>query len=447
MGWWTRTFGRDRRPSGERAGELRGGEKHGAWIERDGRFLVERTYRDGVLHGPSRSWHPDGHLALEASYADGKLHGDWRRYDASGHLTAEREYRDGAIWQGQHELEGVLRGRYEAGHKVGLWEAWHHDKRVKERGTYVAGKRHGVFELGDPDRESWHGAFDMGERVGVWERRRYDGKLTAKGEYPRGARVAWTVENGTSRVEIEVATEAELTRWIALAELWLEDHAILDRDLAGWPDDERVRAIDWLEPLLATRPLPDEVDDGPAFEAAARDALVHATGDLAALAHPPAPPPLDDDAGDRVRWVPPRTGTMVVVGTLELPRRVIVASPEMLDVRRLYAFRAGTYELAAVDTGGRDDLPAAVVRLPGAQIARWRYLGEAHDSLYAVVAVVAALGPYPDAPGGASTPAACLVTARTGAGVWIINPSGNGIRAFAGVADDADIVAVFFQLY
>lgn len=37
--------------------------------------------------------------------------------------------------------------------------------------------------------------------------------------------------------------------------------------------------------------------------------------------------------------------------------------------------------------------------------------------------------------------------ARTGAGVWIVNPSGNTIHAFAGVADDGDIVAVFFQLY
>jgi hypothetical protein len=62
VGVWQRLFGRaPRRPDGARAGRLRDGKKHGAWIEDDGVFLRECVYRDGVLDGPVREWR-DGQL-------------------------------------------------------------------------------------------------------------------------------------------------------------------------------------------------------------------------------------------------------------------------------------------------------------------------------------------------------------------------------------------------
>lgn len=353
---------------------MRDGQKHGVWIELDHDFMCERTYVAGVLHGPSREWHPKGHLfekvsyaagkrdgllerwhpdgarAIEAHYVGGKLHGIARTYDPSGVMT-EREYRDDEMWNGIVESEGEVRGRYVDGKKVGPWRDWHYNKRLKERGTYVEGTRHGEFELcEDLDRgESWRGSFDMGERVGEWELVRERSKVVARGEYPRGTPVPWTATLGDQSVSFEIATAVELGRWVTLAEQWFSGLGI--SNFKGWPAEERPRASEWIEAQLALAPLSDEVDEAPAFEAAGRDILVHANGDISQLAHPAIDRDGDDDDDDMEAWIPPRTGTMVVVGTVELPRRMVVDSPEYPDQRRVFSFRPGTYELVGLDDG------------------------------------------------------------------------------------------------
>jgi len=387
-------------------------------------------------------FHPGGVLAAEATYVGGRLHGVARGFDTSGAPKYEREYRDDEMWHGEHEIEGLARGRYENGKKVGPWEQWTYDKKIKERGTYVDGKRHGAFELRESDGESWTGTFDMGERVGDWEVQRARSKVVAKGEYPRGARVPWTATLGERSVAIDVATPDELGRWIKLVEQWFTGRGI--SDFKGWPADERMRASEWVASRVVTNPPVDEEDEGLPYETAGRDVLVYATGDISALAHSPSPA-YDDEDDYMERWYPPTRGMMIVVGTIDLPRRVIVDSPESLDERRVFAFRAGTYELAGLDSGHRLDMPLAIVRLPGRTIATWRYLGMAHDDNYAIVAAGMELGEWPGYPKGANGPAEWIVPATNG--VWFSNPAGNGIRAYAGVAVDGDIVALFLQLY
>lgn len=498
VGFWDKLLGGDapkdppRCPAGPRAGEYRNGKKQGPWIEvitgdAGATYLGECVYRDGVRHGPIRQWrtsdrtlyetgtvvgghydglvrrfHSNGTIASEISYANGELQGVARYFDPGGTLTSEKEYRGGRLWTGMQEY-GIERGRLEQGKKVGIWEKLAWDKRIAERGPYVGGVRHGRFELRDSDWESWHGEIANGERVGEWELHRDQSKVIAKGEYPRGARVTWTATLGEKRLAFEIATPLELARWIRVVETAFA--GTKKHDFTHWPDDERQRARAWLDanvaipPRIAKRksvvahpPFPESLDpedDAEPFEAHGRDVLVYATGDIGGLAHP-ATPAFDEATYEYMKhWYPPAAGTLVVIGTIELPGRMIVDSPESRDEKHVYAFRPGTYELVGLDSGDRLHMPAAIVRLRGGAVARWRYLGAADDDHYGLFApdVDLRAHDWPEHPGDEVQGPAEWIRPDVGPTVWITNPTGNGIRAYAGVTSDGELVAVFLQLY
>ena len=479
MGFWDTLFGGkgddkdddERRPTQERRGELRDGKRFGRWIEQDTTLMFDRTYVDGQLHGPSRAWHPDGHphekamfvagkrdgvtyryhaggiLAVEVHYAGGKMNGRARGWDATGTLLYDREYRDDELWDGLYERTGVERGHYKDGKKDGLWEAWMWDRKtIKERGTYVGGKRHGAFELRENEWESWHGTFEMDERVGEWELRKKSG-LVARGAYPAGTPTRWTATLGESSDTSEVSTPKELETWAYAVDKALQKkteraaaaRTRLRRKPDPWTPEDHARAREQMKASPPVAPL-TEIDEAPPFEAAGRDVLVHAIGDIAGLAHPEVS--VKEDSDD---WYPPARGVLVVVATIDLPDHMIVDSPEHPDLARTYPFRPGTYELVGLDSGERLWLPLVIARLPGAAITCWRYLGEAHDSNYGLYAATLALDGFdwPDHPGDHVRGPAEWIRPEVGPSVWITNPSGNGIRAYAGIDDAGDIVAIF----
>lgn len=497
MGIWDKLFGKPPaappRPTGPRAGELRDGQREGVWVDQlvdklaRYTYLAERTYRAGVLHGAARAWlltgslhetstyvdgkqdgvvvryHPSGAIASETWFARGTLHGPARSYDASGVLTAESEYRDGTLWTGDQKYGAEGRGRLENGKKVGLWEKLAWDNRIGERGEYVDGVRHGRFELRDSDAESWHGEFAMGERVGIWELRRDRSAVCARGTYPEGTRVSWTATLGDRQLVFEIATPLELLRWIRVVEAAFVGTTKVD--FTAWPADEQARARAWLRanvtppvriakrlaPPVRPRPeLPDEPDPGAwrPVEARIRDILVAATGDIATLAYPPdtsagTAPALAPDS-----WSPPTRGTLVVVGTIDLPGRMLVASPDHPEAGRELGFRPGTYELVGLDTGDRLSLPLVIIRLVGAAVVRWRYLGDADDCDYGVFAPDLDIDgqDWPEHPGDEVRGPAEWIRPDVGPAVFVTNPTGNGIRAYGGVGDDGDLVAVLLQL-
>ncbi len=74
-----------------------------------GRLLAEDTFVDGVLHGPSRTYHPSGRIKAEEPVQRGGLHGLCRYWYENGQLEAERVYNNGdlikeRIWNEQGEL-------------------------------------------------------------------------------------------------------------------------------------------------------------------------------------------------------------------------------------------------------------------------------------------------------------------------------------------------------
>jgi antitoxin component YwqK of YwqJK toxin-antitoxin module len=526
---WTRLFGdRDRMPDGERAGAMRGGKKHGVWIEKEPYKLVEYTYRDGAKHGPSREWHqdgflltkleyaddakdgferrfrPNGTLAYEAMYRGGKMNGPCRGFGDDGTVEYEREYRDDKIYEGPYELLGtdgklIWRGRYVAGHRVGLWEEHHYDGHVNERGHYDDdGNRHGEFEFGDDNKfgaknnDTWRGSFERGKRTGTWRLFRKDVEL-ASGEWPDGTPTTWTVRAGDRDASIDVVDEDQLRRWIAFLEQWLTNAYSLRID--EWPDDERRRAAAWIDARVTAKPraFPHDVPRVRPEEVRDRSVLAAATAGGTIAAQPrveptgPSPQELraerkqaidelrdddddiddddddgddreDDDDGYMSRWS--RGGAelrVVAIATLDLSERIIVDSPGRgssgysVDPRSTIAAVAGTYDVIGFDCGDGLDLTAVVVRRTGVPVATWRYWDDASDS---DICVVDSGGDFTnvtfDEDNEAPPPRAWVSPGRTADGkhaLWITNPSGNGLRCYAGLAADDTLACLVFQAY
>src|SRR5436190_22901311 len=60
-----------------------------AFSEEPNGGLSEFTYRDGLLHGPTREWYGNGQLKLEVHYIENTCHGISREFDADGNLLVE----------------------------------------------------------------------------------------------------------------------------------------------------------------------------------------------------------------------------------------------------------------------------------------------------------------------------------------------------------------------
>ncbi len=477
MGFWQRLFGDgDRRPPGEQAGELREGKRHGRWIEKDGDFLVERHYQVGVVHGPSRTWHRDGHLwekatfvdgakdgvmlrfgkdgaaVLQATYRAGKLHGPLRELNPDGSVKSEREYRDDERHAGLFEVHGsrgnlISRATYVDGAPHGMFEKYHFDERVEERGTYVAGKKHGAFELGDLEGNVWRGSFDHDVRVGVWELARANGS-SARGPYPHGT---WTVRDKTgAEAQFELADGDDVMRWIVLVEHWLARW--WDFGLRAWPEAQRARGYAWIAAHAVAEPRQRSTTgyNSPRAEAADRDALVAATGDVVL---PDRKPRREDDDDYMKHWHWDRALRVVSIATIELPALVILGS-EGIDPRDLVTCHPGAYDVLGVELpGARLYLPGAIVRRSGVAVTTWRYWGAAGDSDFVLIPLGARFEDpiaWDEPPADAFGAREWIRPGRTSDGqqaLWITNPSGNGIRAFEGLAADRTLAALMFQLY
>jgi antitoxin component YwqK of YwqJK toxin-antitoxin module len=56
----------------------------------DGKIWIEETYKNGLLHGTSRKWHPIGYLFMEINYLNGKITPEMKEWDGNGELVYER---------------------------------------------------------------------------------------------------------------------------------------------------------------------------------------------------------------------------------------------------------------------------------------------------------------------------------------------------------------------
>lgn len=72
----------------------------GISYELDNDVLVsEISYKEGVLHGVSKSWYPCGYPLSEEYYENGGLHGIKKEWFENGKIKSEAKYEHGIVVQ------------------------------------------------------------------------------------------------------------------------------------------------------------------------------------------------------------------------------------------------------------------------------------------------------------------------------------------------------------
>ncbi len=146
-----------------------------------GQIKGECTYREGVLHGPSRLYHKNGQCLSESWFYCGLQHGQTARYNRRGALLAVE--------------------RYVAGKREGSQVYYYPDGTLKTTLEYKEGKLEGAAHLFWADGTQKRSAsFQNGQREGwdrIWGQA---GALLSEGEYkegnPVGRHRCWH-DNGT----------------------------------------------------------------------------------------------------------------------------------------------------------------------------------------------------------------------------------------------------------
>jgi len=120
---------------------------------------IEDAYKEGLIDGAFKEFHPNGELKREVRYLGGKKSGLMRTYYDSGQLEQE------AVYVGD-DIEGDFRSYYEDG-------ASHQEKTYvqgKLNGVYKAYDEHGVpfFEITYKD-DVQHGSDKIYDQMGVMQ--------------------------------------------------------------------------------------------------------------------------------------------------------------------------------------------------------------------------------------------------------------------------------------
>ena len=121
-------------------GRYANGRREGLWVQwyRGGVKWKEETFRNGVLHGTTRLYHPSGRLATRGTYWGGLAHGKWTFFDKHGRKTLDALYHKGKKagtwtwyypWSGRKRRVQIFFGRwccysinYSEGGQTGFWE-------------------------------------------------------------------------------------------------------------------------------------------------------------------------------------------------------------------------------------------------------------------------------------------------------------------------------------
>jgi uncharacterized protein len=167
--------------------------KEGTGVEKrwyaDGQLASERSYKDGLLDGPSAVYAAGGTPLYQAAFRTGVLDGA-RKLGLPGQLRVEDEWAKG-VPRGprkifRRERSAVEQTFDEDGVLVGPYIAWRDRVTMREKGAYVAGKRHGLWRWFDRSRAlEREGTYDHGARHGRW-RQWSGGRLVMQGHYAKG---------------------------------------------------------------------------------------------------------------------------------------------------------------------------------------------------------------------------------------------------------------------
>ncbi len=179
--------------------------KAGTGVEKrwyaDGQLASERSYKDGVLDGPSAVYAAGGASLYAARFADGVLDGE-RKLGLPGQLRIE-DFWDKGTPRGarkilRRERSAVEQTFDDEGILTGPYVAWRDRVTLREHGSYVRGQRHGRWRWFDRARAlEREGTYVNGQRHGRW-RQWSAGRLVMQGNYdkgkPSGAFIYWKVK-------------------------------------------------------------------------------------------------------------------------------------------------------------------------------------------------------------------------------------------------------------
>lgn len=136
-------------PNGKKMAEglYRNEKKDSTWTfySETGDFRTkEETYRNGILHGPSRLYYPEGGIVELKFYQDGILEGNWEKYDEQGNVRLKGNYKagdkNGSLTVYGPKGQVLTRGKYTEGHLDGEWTYYTEEGKIKKKDTYKMGR-------------------------------------------------------------------------------------------------------------------------------------------------------------------------------------------------------------------------------------------------------------------------------------------------------------------
>ncbi|MFW5887103.1 MAG: toxin-antitoxin system YwqK family antitoxin [Bacteroidota bacterium] len=98
------------------------------YIDEDSSSLKRNLhFKDGLLEGISKIYHPNGNIKEVRSYKKGKKHGTWITYSADGSKTAIANYANGK--------------------KNGIWHIWDENGTLRYEMQYLDGEKTGTWSM------------------------------------------------------------------------------------------------------------------------------------------------------------------------------------------------------------------------------------------------------------------------------------------------------------
>ncbi|OUW61282.1 MAG: hypothetical protein CBD58_03320 [bacterium TMED198] len=60
--------------------------------KKTGYTVIEKSYKEGILHGPLKYYWNNGNLRLKGSYLNQRRSGNWKNFDINGNIILEENY-------------------------------------------------------------------------------------------------------------------------------------------------------------------------------------------------------------------------------------------------------------------------------------------------------------------------------------------------------------------
>jgi len=195
----------------------------------NGQKRVERTFKNGKLHGLSTTWDSDGQKNTEISYKDGYKSGHYREWHYNGQQRMEGAYKDGkedgrwVFWyaNGQQEKEGAYKDGKEDGH----WGYWYDNGQKQRESTYNDGILDGRWvSWNDKGKQEREGAYKHGKEDGRWVFWYANGQkqkeVTYKDGKLEGGWNFWTIDGRKLDTDVVTDIDGNSYRTIKIGDQW-----------------------------------------------------------------------------------------------------------------------------------------------------------------------------------------------------------------------------------